>query len=107
MTQSLRELIADAEASGNWDAVADWCESFDWSDGEDIPVAEFYLGCAAAARPRNEPQITEAVSAARANGTSWTHIGQILGTSPQAAQRQYCRLIDTPEPAHQQRVTRP
>ena len=107
MTQSLRELIADAEASGNWDAVAGWCEAFDWSEGEDIPVAEFYLGCAVAARPRNEPQVIEAVSAARANGTSWIRIGQILGTSPQAAKKQYCHLIDTPEPSHQQRATLP
>lgn len=105
MTQSLRELIADAKTSGNWDAVADWCESFDWSEGEDIPVAEFYLGCAAAARPRNESQIIETVSAARANGTSWTRIGQILGTSSQAAQEHYCHLIDNPEPVRQQRAT--
>ena len=96
MTQSLRELIAEAEANGNWDAVADWCETFDWSEGEDIPVAEFYLGCAAAVRPRDESQIIEAVSAARADGTSWTRIGQILGTSPEAAQKQYCHLTDIP-----------
>lgn len=107
MTQSLRELIAEAEASGDWDAVADWCETFEWSEGEDIPVAEFYFGCAAAARPRDELQIIEAVSAARANGTSWTRIGQILGTAPQVAQKQYCHLIDTPESAHQQQVSRP
>ena len=105
MTQSLGELIANAKASGDWDAVADWCEHFDWSEGEDIPVAEFYLGCAAAARPRNESQIIEAVSAARANGTSWPRIGQILGTSPQAAQEHYCHLVDTPAPARQQRAT--
>ena len=100
MALSLRELITDAEASGNWDAVADWCENFDWSEGEEIPVAEFYLGCAAAIRPRDEAQIAEAVSAARAAGTPWTRIAEILNTTPQAAQDHYASLIESTEPAH-------
>ncbi|WP_420619567.1 hypothetical protein [Candidatus Poriferisocius sp.] len=95
MPRSLRELITDAEASGNWDAVADWCETFDWSEAEEVPVAEFYLRCAAAAHPRNESQITEAVSNARADGTPWPRIAQILGITAQAAQQHYAPLIDT------------
>ncbi|MCY3889481.1 MAG: hypothetical protein OXG50_06245 [bacterium] len=100
MTPSLKELMANAEASGNWDAVADWCEAFDWSEGEEIPVSEFYLGCAAATHPRDEAQITEAVSAARAAGTPWPRIAEILDTTPQAAQDHYTPLIETAEPAH-------
>lgn len=99
MPKSLGKLITDAEASGNWDAVADWCEAFDWSEGEEIPVAEFYLGCAAATRPRDEAQIIEAVSAARAAGTPWTRIAEILNTTPQAAQDRYTPLIEPAEPA--------
>ena len=95
MSQSLRELITKAEASGDWDEVADWCEAFDWSEAEEIPVAEFYLGCAAAVRPLNKHQLLEAVSAARANGTSWERIGEILGLSAQHAKEQYDPLLET------------
>ena len=95
MPSPLRELIANAEASGNWDAVADWCETFDWTEGEEVPVAEFYLGCAVAARPRNESQIVEAVSAARASGTSWDRVGEILSLSAQSTKERYEPLLDS------------
>lgn len=101
MPQSLQELITDAEMSGDWDAVADWCENFDWSEAEEIPVAEYYLGCAAATHPQDETQLIEAVSAARAAGTPWPRIAEILNTTPQAAQDHYTPLIETAEPAHQ------
>ncbi|MCQ3812647.1 MAG: hypothetical protein KTV68_19090, partial [Acidimicrobiia bacterium] len=43
MSETLRELIDSAEASGGWDAVADWCERFDCAQAEGHPAAEFYL----------------------------------------------------------------
>ena len=65
-----------------------------------MPAAEFYLECAAA-YPEHKPQLIEAVSAARAAGTPWPRIAQILNTTPQAAQHHYTPLIETAEPARQ------
>ncbi len=93
ISQPLQELIAKAEASGNWDEVADWCEAFDWSEAQEIPLAEFYLGCAAAASPTNKPQLLEAISAARASGSTWARIGEILGLSAQDAEDHYEPLL--------------
>ena len=106
MSQSIRELIDDASASGNWDAVADWCETFDWSQAQEIPVAEYYLKCAADARASSEDQILEAVSAARASGMSWSQIGRTLAISGQAAQRHYSSLIDVVNPTNQEPADR-
>ena len=89
-------MIVRAEASGNWDEVADWCEAYDWSEAQEIPVAEFYLGSAAKVRPVNEPQLLEAISAARANGSSWDRISEILGLSAQEARERYGHLLDAP-----------
>lgn len=100
MSQPLRELIAKAEVSGDWDEVADWCEAFDWSETQEIPVAEFYLGCAAEVRPINEPQLLETISAARANGTSWERIGEILGLSAPVAEDRYDSLIEPQDKAN-------
>ena len=38
---SLQELIQNAEISGDWAAVADWCETHDWSHAEQVPVNEY------------------------------------------------------------------
>ena len=38
---------------------------------------------------KGERQIVEAVASARATGISWKRIGEILGTSTQAAQQRY------------------
>ena len=78
MPDTLRELIDSAEASGDWDAVADWCEQFDWAQAEGIPAAEFYLEFAAA----------------RSNGVSWGRIGEILGVTSEEAQQHYAVSTD-------------
>ena len=98
MPLSLKDLITNAEVSGNWDAVADWCENFNWTEAEEIPVAEYYLGCAAATHPLDESQLIEAISAARAAGTPWPRIAQILNTTPQA-------LLERMETADQHQVS--
>jgi hypothetical protein len=41
------------------------------------------------ARARSERQIIDAVIAARNAGISWARIGNLLGTSAQAAQQRY------------------
>ena len=51
MTETLREITDHAEAGGDWDAVADWCEKFDWAQAEGRPTAEFYLEITAEAAP--------------------------------------------------------
>jgi len=40
-------------------------------------------------RARGERQVVDAVAAARRKGMSWQRIGDILGTSAQAAQQRY------------------
>ena len=92
MPGALRELIDSAQASGDWDAVADWCEQFDWAQVEGIPAAELYLEFAAAVTAVGEhqpdvtrPQLIEAVAAALYNGVSWERIGEILGVTSEEA----------------------
>ena len=94
MSQTLRQLIDSAEASGDWNAVADWCEGFDWAQADGLPAAEFYLEIAAAAAAgateqqseATDAQFLEALAAARGVGVSWERIGEILGMTSQAAQ---------------------
>ena len=96
---TLRKLLDEARATGNWDSVADWCEFFDWAEAVGMPAVELYLECAAS-QPVNRPQLIEAVSAARAAGTPWPRIAEILIANPQAAQDHYSPLIETAKPAH-------
>jgi hypothetical protein len=39
--------------------------------------------------------LVEAVTAARSKGLSWQRIGELLGTSAQAAQQRYGHLVET------------
>ena len=56
---------------------------------------EYLLERAALARARGERQIVDAVTTARAKGISWQRIGELLGTSAQAAQQRYGAVIGT------------
>ena len=49
---------------------------------------------AALARARSERQIVEAIVTARASGLSWARVGEILGTSAQAAQQRYGESVE-------------
>ncbi|MDE0578827.1 MAG: hypothetical protein OXI29_03040 [bacterium] len=64
-----------------------------------MPAAELYLEFAAA-QPENKPQLIETVSAARAAGTPWLRIAEILNTNPQAAHDHYTPLIESTESIH-------
>ena len=101
MSESLQDLIDQAKLSGDWNPVTDWCETFDWPTAVGVPTAEFYLKCVYETSPDGETKLVEAVSAARAAGTPWSRIAQILNTTPQAAQKQFAPLIKSTEPAHQ------
>ena len=54
MAEHARDLIRRAEVTGDWNPVADWCENFDWSQAEEVPIAEFYREQAAAAQAASE-----------------------------------------------------
>ena len=103
MSETLRELIDSAKASGDWEAVADWCEGFDWAEAEGLPAVEFYLEIAVAAaagatEQQSEvtgPQLLETLTAARDAGVSWERIGEILGTTSQAAQQRYATWTES------------
>lgn len=47
-----------------------------------------------AEQTRSEQQIVEAITTARANNVSWQRIGELLGTSAQAAQQRYASVIE-------------
>lgn len=74
------------------DELADYFEQLDPDDLTDVPVdveMERRLAQAARGRARTEREIADAVEAARQYGLSWRRIGEMLGTSAQAAQKRY------------------
>ena len=63
----------------------------------EIAVGEFLLERTVRSRDSNEHQVIEAVSAARARGTTWDRIGEILGLSSQEARERYGAEIEDTE----------
>ena len=90
MPRSIQEILDQA------DELAERFEDFEPTAEHESPVEEYLVQRAAAARARSERQIVEAVSAARAKGISWRRIGELLGTSAQAAQQRYGTFVDQP-----------
>ena len=89
MPRSIQEILDHA------DELAKRFEEYEPDPDDERPVAEYLLQRAALARARSERQIVEAVTAARAEGISWQRIGELLGTSAQAAQQRYRDVIGT------------
>ncbi len=83
MPRSIQEILDHA------DELAKQFEDYEPGPDDERPVQEYLLERAVLARARSERQIIEAVTAARANGISWQRIGELLGTSAQAAQQRY------------------
>ena len=83
MPRSIQEILDHA------DELADRLEGYEPEAGDERPVEEYVLERAALARARGERQVVEAVRAARDKGVSWQRIGELLGTSAQAAQQRY------------------
>ena len=87
MPKSLEEIIA------RQDEYADRFENWDWENATEIPVHEYLLRRAVRQRTLAERDVVDAVAKARAEGSTWATVGEILGTSAQAAQQRYGRLI--------------
>jgi hypothetical protein len=83
MPRSLREILDHA------DQLADRFEAYEPNADDERPVEEHLLERAAIARAEGERQAVDAVVAARKAGISWQRIGELLGTSAQAAQQRY------------------
>ncbi len=83
MPRSIQEILDHA------DELAKRFEAYEPGAGDERPVEEFLLERATIERARSERQIIGAVTAARRKGLSWQRIGEILGTSAQAAQQRY------------------
>lgn len=87
MPRSIQDILDHA------DELAARFESYEPDPADERPVEEYLLERAALARARSERQIVEAIIAARAKNVSWTRIGELLGTSAQAAQQRYRDVI--------------
>ena len=88
MPRSIQEILDHA------DELAQRFEDYEPGEGDDVPVEEYLLRRAALARAHSERQLVDAVIAARAAGISWSKIGEILGTSAQAAQQRYGTVVE-------------
>lgn len=88
MPRSIQEILDHA------DELAQRFEDYEPSDGDERLVEEYLLQRAALARARSERQIVDAVGAARTAGIPWAKIGDLLGTSAQAAQQRYGAVVE-------------
>jgi len=88
MPRSIQEILDHAEQ------LAQQFEDYEPAPGDERPVEEYLLQRAALARAHSERQIIDAVAAARSAGIPWSKIGELLGTSPQAAQQRYGAVVE-------------
>ena len=88
MPRSIQAILDHA------DEIAKRFEDFDPDHAEEIPVQEYLLQRAVVSRARSEQQLLDAVVTARAAGIPWQKIGEILGTSAQAAQQRYGAIVE-------------
>lgn len=88
MPRSIQDILDHA------DELARRFEEYEPDEAHEIPVEEYLLRRAVLSRARGERQVVEAIVAARSAGISWARIGEILGTSAQAAQQRYGRVIE-------------
>jgi hypothetical protein len=89
MPRSIQEILEHAEE------LARQFEDFDPEDASEVPVEEYVLQRAVVARARSERYLIEAVAQARTGGLSWQRIGEMMGTSAQAAQQRYAPLLES------------
>ena len=76
------------------DELARRFEEYEPDEADERRVEEYLLQRAVLSRARSERQIVDAVVAARAAGIAWNKIGEILGTSAQAAQQRYGEVVE-------------
>ncbi len=89
MPRSIQDILDHA------DELAERFENYEPDPAHERPVEEYLLERAALARARSERQIVDAIVTARAKNVSWQRIGELLGTSAQAAQQRYANVIAT------------
>jgi hypothetical protein len=89
MPRSIQDILDHA------DELAARFENYEPDPDDERPVEEYLLERAALARARSERQIVDAVTTARSKNVPWTRIGELLGTSAQAAQQRYGSIIAT------------
>jgi hypothetical protein len=86
MPRTLQEILEHDEE------LADRFETSDPDTWTEIPIedeAERRLAQAARARAHAEHAVADSVAFARQHNLSWRRIGDVLGTSAQAAQKRY------------------
>lgn len=88
MPRSIQEILDQA------DELAKNFEDYEPGEDDEVPVEEYLLRRAALARARSEREVVNAVTVARSSGISWNKIGEILGTSAQAAQQRYGTVVE-------------
>lgn len=88
MPRSIQDILDQA------DELAKRFENYEPGEGDQVPVEEYLLRRAALTRARSEREVVDAVSAARSAGIPWSKIGEILGTSAQAAQQRYSAVVE-------------
>jgi hypothetical protein len=88
MPRSIQEILDHA------DELAKRFEEYEPDADDERPVEEYLLQRAALARAHSERQVVDAVVAARGAGLSWQKIGQMIGTSAQAAQQRYGSIVE-------------
>lgn len=86
------EITEEMEKEG--ERLADLCEAYVPRAEDEVPLEEYLLKRAARERAWCDQQLAEAVSAARAKGSSWRTIGEIVGVSAQTARNRYGRLVE-------------
>jgi hypothetical protein len=89
MPRSIQDILDHA------DELAERVENYEPEPDDERPVEEYLVERAALARARTERQIVDAITTARTKGVTWTRIGELLGTSAQAAQQRYGNVIST------------
>jgi len=89
MPRSIQDILDHA------DQLAERFENYDPDAGDERSVEEYLLERAALARARSERDIVDAIATARSKGVPWQRIGELLGTSAQAAQQRYGSLVDS------------
>lgn len=87
MPRSIRDILEHA------DELQRRFEAYVPSEHDEVLLEDYLLQRAVVQRAEGERALAEAVVAAREAGIAWKRIGQVLGTSPQAAQQRYGQLI--------------
>lgn len=89
MPRTVKEILEHSEE------LAARFESYEPTAADERdPIAFAALRDAVTSRAKAEGAITEAVDSARASGYSWRFIGNLLGTSGEAARQRYGRKQD-------------